>query len=372
MVVNDQALKQRLKGGVGVAYLPPGTYRVKVVRTGFRDSAEQQLTIGAGDSPPPLKFLLAEAVPEVRLIVDSAPAGAEVILDGKHAGVIDSAGRYQSNVATGKHTLTLRKPNFEEFTTSRDFELGNDMKISTEGMKAFGRLTFHVSPATAHILCVPDKEGEPRDCSNNEGCYLRAGMYEITVSAANFKTEIYRVRIEPGDSKSFEWELAATSLAKPASSGPESLFENGKDWTINELGWWSHTQSGYSFMRVNRGTFVFDILKRHGALSHPKISFVADFRGDTNRVLYTIDEHTLRRNVRNPGVGLEDFVVAHGMPPDSNYRLKVEILPDHVVIHSGDGKILDDFPLVKPVTGKFGFVGKVTLMVVEQQSDLEK
>ena len=181
-------------------------------------------------------------------------------------------------------------------------------------------------------------------------------MYEITVSAANFKTETYRVRVDPGDSKPFNWELAAMPTAKRTTAGPESLFENGQDWTINEIGWWSHAQSGYSFMRVNRGTFVFDILRRHGALSHPKISFVADYRSDADHVLYSIDEHTLRRNVRNPGVTLEDFVVAHGMPPDPNYRLKVEMLPDRIVIHSADGKLLDDFPLVKPATGKFGLL----------------
>jgi hypothetical protein len=360
IVINGEKLTRQLAKGVTVVGLHPGEYHVKLVHPNYQDSAEQELVIDGNARREEMAFTLFPIMRQSSLVVSSLAAGAEVLVDGKALGTANSSAGFSANVNPGMHTVTFRRQNFEDFTIARDFPAGGAVSMSGQGMRALARIMFHVVPANAQIICRRESDSETKNCSNNQPCFLRAGAYDVTARAGGFKTEVNRIALGTGDDKPYEWKLEAIPLAW----NPVDFFEDGQTWTIDASGWWSHTQPGYSFIRAKQGTFVFDIVKPSGFLASNKVLLVVNYRGDGNRVLYTMDAHKLYRSERAPGL-TADFSVAHEIPADTNYRLALELSPDRVIIRNGAGKTLDDLPLVNAANGKVGFAGKVKLKIIQ-------
>ncbi len=360
VIVNGEKVPRSLAQGSAQFRFRPGTYRIKVVHAGYQDSPEQQLVVTADTQPTPLKFILSSAVRQAILAVSGGPFGAEVLVDGASLGTTDASGTVKANVDPGKHLVTFRKQNFENYAVTRDFPAGASVAVDLAAMHPLGEITFHVSPAGAQIVCRRPNESQSVVCPNNQPCSLPVGVYDISLKAAGFKGGEGHIVIGPGSNKPYSLQLQAET--QPPLN-PTDLFENGETWTVDKSGWWSHAQPGYSFMRAKHGTFIVDIAKPSGVFGSKKVTFVVNYRGEKSRVLYTIDEHGLHRSERAPGLEEAEFTVTPDVSSDGHYRLRMQLLPDRIVISDPAGKVSDTLPLSEPGVAKMGFAGKVTIKV---------
>lgn len=315
ILINGEKFTRQLNKGIAVVRFPPGVYRIRLVHSGYQDSAEQNVVVDGNSEPrQQLNFALSPIVGQ-----SAAPAAA--------------APSAPSPTATN----------------------------AEQTLKPIAKITFEVQPENAQISCRREDDSTVQDCPNNQPCLLRAGTYEVTAKAGGFKTAINHISAGAGDEKSYEWKLEAAQLVL----SPSDFFENGPTWTVGANGWWTHEAPGYSFLRRNRGVFAFDIAKPSGIFASKKVSFVVNYKNDGSRVLYTIDEHKMHRNERAPGLVTTDFSVPHEMPQTADYRFVIELSADRVIIRNASGKILDNLPLANAGDGKVGFSGKVKLRVVQ-------
>jgi serine/threonine-protein kinase len=368
VVVNDQPLKRSFADGKRVITLVPGKYRLKVTHADFQDSTEQVVEIKPGDTtaPPPINFQLTPIVRKSTLSVSAAPPDAEVLIDGVRAGAVNAGGTFTSDLAPGHRTVTLRKPGYEELAITRDVNAGESMRVSGDSLKPYGTLTFRVSPPTARILYQREGETGSHEVANGQTLSLHAGNYEVTADAGDrYSPKSTMYTVAPG--KGLQVDLILPETPKPTveSRTPATVFENAASWTIGATSWWVHSTLGYSFLRENKGTFSFDVLKqKQQGVFHKgprKVMFVVDYHSDQDRILYTLEEHQLHRKVYTPSGDSPDKKISHGMDDAPVYRIVVDLEPDRVVIRNRAGTQLDEVKRTSP--GKFGFLDDVTLVL---------
>jgi serine/threonine-protein kinase len=369
VVVNGTQLKRPMADGTRSLLLGPGKYRIKVTHPDYEDSTEQAIEIKAGDTnpPPSLTFTLKAIASKAILAIDSAPPSADILIDGARAGTVNASGSFTTEVTPGSHVIVLHKQGYEDYTATQEFKAGETRKISG-GLNAFGSLAFKASPANARVSYRRDGEQQAQESPNGQTISLRAGNYEITVQADKFISKTQTVTVGPGKAVVIDWALPSAPKQQAESLSPAGIFENGYSWKVASDGWWTHAAPGYSFIRNPEGTIIFEILKqsKRGVFGSKakKIVFVANYKSEKNRILYTLDEHQLHRKIYSESGDGDEVKVAHGMDSGQTYRLIVELTPDRVVIRNRAGKLLDDS---KSSGGKFGFSDDLQLVVVPQK-----
>ena len=316
IVINGEKLRRQLDKGVAVVRMHPGEYRIKLVHPEYQDSVEQDVVVSENEQEQQLQFALSPVTHQSASAANSLPP--------------------------------------------RNSPPGGTATVGGETVRAVGKITFNVRPESAQIICRREDESQTQNCANHQPCVLRAGAYEIIAKATGFETQTNHIAVGAGDDKPYQWKLEAI----PSALNPADFFEDGQNWTVDAKGWWSHKQPGYSFLRANRGIFVFEVLKPSGLFGSKKVSLVVNYKGNDNRVLYTIDEHNLHRSERPPGIQKGDYSVAHESPSQADYRFTLELTADRVIIRNAAGKILDNLPLNNAASGKDGFSGKVKLRVL--------
>ena len=367
VLVNGTALQKPMTNGTRVVSLPPGTYRLKIAQEGYEDSQEQTVEVKAGDTNlKPLTFTLVPIQRPAILVIQSAPAGASVLIDGQPAGAIDSNGSFSREVTAGSHSIALHKQGFEDLNVSREFKAGEKGNLAGGSMKAYGTLSFNVSPVAVRITYRRDGDATASSIDNGQSVSLKSGSYAITIEADNFKSRSDTVEVLSGKSVTVGWSLEPVAVVAETKLTPARVFENGSSWVNDKSGWWVHNAKGYSFLRGNQGTFVFDILKEEQKgffkSKTKKVSFVADYRDEQNHILYTIDGRTLTRKLVASERSVADVKAPLGGDAGSVYRLIVEITPGTVMVRDRNGKVLDSIRRLGP-PGKFGFEDDVTLSV---------
>jgi len=367
VLVNGRS-RWTLTAGSRVVSLTPGTYRITLTRDDYQPAPEQVIELKAGDTnQQSLTFKLIPIARDASLAIESAPAGAEVLVDGTHLGVVTPAGTFAGNVSPGSHSVVLRKPNFEDFTASRDFKVGETAKIAADGMKAFGSIAFKVLPSNAHITYRRDGDSTATEVSNNQTVTLRPGSYEVKAEADKFASQTQTVQVASGKTRNLDLTLSASTV-RQVKEGPPLYFVNGDTsaWTVLKDGWWVHDGKGLSFFKAGEGNFTIDILKdtQKGVFkSHTKkVQFFADYTPNGAWASYTLDAHNLTRRMYSGNRAGEEIKIPHGMEGGLVYRLFVEITPETVVIRNKDRKVLDTLQR-NGSNGKFGFTDEVALSV---------
>jgi len=195
-----------------VASLSPGKHVITVSKPGY--SSEVRSIDVAANSKSTLALHLAPI--NALMVVNSAPPGAEVVLDGKATGRLTPA---QFAVEKGSHTVLLRKQGYLEETVTADLgpgqnfqyspalrALGNAEDIRTVGKfnKLFGRggdstagmgsISIHTQPKGAQISInqrMLDKLS-PLDVM------LGPGNYVVDVTLTGFKPIHKVVSVDKG------------------------------------------------------------------------------------------------------------------------------------------------------------------------------
>ncbi len=195
-----------------VASLSPGKHVITVSKSGY--TSEVRSIDVAANSRSTLALHLAPI--NALIVVNSAPPGAEVVLDGKSTGRVTPA---QFAVEKGSHTVLLRKPGYLEETVTADLgpaqnfqyspalrALGNADEIRTVGKfnKLFGRggdstagmgsISIHTQPKGAQIAInqrVLDKLSPVE-------IMLGPGNYIVDVTLTGFKPIHKVVSVDKG------------------------------------------------------------------------------------------------------------------------------------------------------------------------------
>jgi serine/threonine protein kinase len=110
--------------------LSPRQYTISVSKSGY--STEARTVDIASGSRAALSVHLAPV--NALLVVNSTPAGAEVLLDGKSTGRVTPV---QFAVEKGAHTLALRKQGYLDETTSTDLSPGQNFQFAP-ALRALG------------------------------------------------------------------------------------------------------------------------------------------------------------------------------------------------------------------------------------------
>ncbi len=367
--LNGQLLKRTMVDGARTVLLPPGTYHIKVSRSGYEEVPEQIIVLKSGDSNiKPLQFALAEIPRRSTLAVEGAPQNAEISIDGVKVGSVNSAGAFTKEVSPGAHAVTIHKANYEDIKQSSDFRVNQTLRISAFAMKGPGVVNFKVLPQNAVIHYVRDGDTNPSEAQNNHSIDLRSGIYELTVEADNCLPKKDLLVVNAGKSYEVAWTL------KPKAVDPlpvvkrtvSDVFENASAWTANEK-LWVHDGKGISFTRRREGEFVFDLInpkdsKGIAGSRMRRIVFVADYAGPDNQILYTLDSKNLSRKVFAGSKAENESKTESGMS-DHILRINVEITGSTITVRNRAGKILDSIRR-NGSNGRFGFVDEVALLPV--------
>jgi cytochrome c-type biogenesis protein CcmH/NrfG len=367
VVIGGQAIKKPMADGARTLFLPPGVYKIKVTRDGYVDSPEQLVSLKSGDTAQkPLEFTLAEIAHPAVLSVDGAPVNAEVLIDDKPEGTIGANGAFTKELEVGQHSITIRKPHYEDLKESQVFKAGTTVKIHAVSMKTLGAVNLKVVPQHAQLSYQREGEPEVNEVANNHSLGLPAGTYEITAKASGFESRTETVTVASGQTVNIDWDLkAALTKVAPKSVTPGDIFENGNAWTAS--GWWVHQGKGMSFVKGKEGPFTFDILNPKDSKDLvkskiKKIAFVVDYSGPENKIAYTLDSRTLSRKVYSGGKS-GDEVRADLGGLDKIVRITVEISPTKVIVKNRFGKVLDSVDRAGN-NGRFGFEDEVALSYV--------
>ncbi|HJY07876.1 MAG TPA: hypothetical protein VJ323_16270, partial [Bryobacteraceae bacterium] len=354
VIVNGQPWKKSLAGGSRLIVLSPQTYSIKLSRDGYQDSPEQTVEIRKGEQQQ-LQINLAAMPQKATLAFDGLPAGAEVLIDGVHAGVANPAGNFSSDVAPGKHIVTLRKAGYEDTGITRDWPAGMNKMSGVQMAKSLtGTLSFDVNPGNAQISYHRAGETATHDVKNGSTVSVKPGDYQITVSADGHSARTGTVTVTVGKEMLVDWILASNKKASPMGI---DAFENSSDWKPDGA-WFSHAGSGDSWLRHNQGSFTFAILKqiskRFGFSRFTPVDWSVDDKGGS-RIEYSLDNKQLRRRVIGPSGKQPEKRIDISLGSKNYFTLQVAIA-DATVTTGINGKAVDTVKRSEPGTplGKFG------------------
>ncbi len=368
--LNGQPQKRSLKDGQWSRKLTPGTWVVRVSKSGYLDAPEQKVDLAKGDTHA-LNFDLKPSAVNAHLAIDGAMPNTEVWIDGIRLGVVNASGSFSSDVGPGAHDLELRKDGFENLTLGhRNFVVGQTLHVGAGDvhMRAVGILNVQVTPPGAQISYHRAGDSQTHTAHNNTAVTLAPGQYVVTASAPKHESHEETVQIEPGKAASISWTLAAqktaTAQASAQSAGGAGAFESPDAWQ-EQNGWWFHKGPSVAWLKSTRGSFNIDIARKGGGLfgAGGKIDWEIGRRDDRNRVTYQLDDHKLSRRAYVNGAKA-DHSANHSMKGDA-YQLRIDIEPTRIVVRDVSGNVLDDYSDSSAdfTAGKFGFKGDVRLVV---------
>lgn len=110
--------------------IAPGAHTLSLTKTGYTPETRSLEVASASKAVVSVRLSPLNGL----LVVNSTPAGAEILLDGKNTGKVTPA---QFAVEKGVHTLLLRKQGYLEETASTDLGPGQNFQFAP-GLRALG------------------------------------------------------------------------------------------------------------------------------------------------------------------------------------------------------------------------------------------
>ncbi|HZS55113.1 MAG TPA: tetratricopeptide repeat protein [Bryobacteraceae bacterium] len=364
VVLNGRDWKP-LVSGTRSGSLPPGKYRVLVRADDYEPAAEQIMELKSGDTTSvTMPFTLNRVLHMASLVVQSAPAGTEVWLDGTSLGTTDSSGVFKTEISPASHhTITLKKQNYvDQVEHHEQIAAGQTVTVIGNQLKPFGKLVARVTPANATVTYKRNGEQRETQLQNGQEVLLPPGDYVIRASAEGRLPDQQGFTIISGKEEVYAVTLPSPVVADDGISTPEKLFQNGKSWNyVDEKHWWVYDEKGFSFLKKDEGTFTFILLRDPKAFLKEKIKryeFVGDYRDEDNKILYALDPHHLSRKVFVDGKERKEDRSETAVNVGETYRLIVQITADTINV-----KVNGSTDTVKRlnVHGKFGFVNGMVL-----------
>jgi hypothetical protein len=244
-------------------------------------------------------------------------------------------------------------------------------------LRPFGRLEFHASPTSANLTYKLLGETASHTAHAGQTIAVKAGTYEIEARAENFPPQTRTLTVWPSTATPADFNLAPATVTKketppsPPAPAPKESPLDPLTWSSLPDGWFTHSGSGYGWLRTNRGTFDIEIRRQSGrrALLGPKrmkkVEWVIDYKNEENQITYSLDgDNFSRKAILGGKTQAENKKQVDGTA--EIVRLQVDVTPNQITVRSAGGSDLDVFPRnTRPgELGKFGFKGDVEVKVV--------
>jgi hypothetical protein len=154
--------------------------------------------------------------PKGQLKVESSPAGAHVLVDGRDVG---AAPLTLSEITVGGHTVVLESP---EGSVRRRVEIAEG---TTE------HLTESIFPGwvrvSAPVEVTVSEDGKPVTLDNRSRALLKPGVHQLRIdnTALQF-SELHKVEVEPGATATVDIDTALSTLSI-TSTDPAEISMDG-------------------------------------------------------------------------------------------------------------------------------------------------
>ena len=132
-VNNRQFGRTAQDGTLNISGLAPGAYTIRAEKPGFQ-SISLQIEIKA-QSATQASFKLeaqAQTLALGSMMIEAAPAGAQVTLDGRPQGVTSESGGFQLTAAPGVHSIGVSKEGYLPGQWTRDFKVGEKVSQAAQ------------------------------------------------------------------------------------------------------------------------------------------------------------------------------------------------------------------------------------------------
>ncbi len=279
------------------------------------------------------------------LVIANGTPGAEVLLDGKKVGELDSAGNGQYPLAVGapRHDLLLRKQGFESRTINfpapqppAAYRVANDDAKLTQ----FGVLAF--IGAVNNLPVKYHRAGEPEQTANSAAQVpVPAGKYEIILDAPGFNPLKTEVTVKSGQPTAVN--LSSVSPI-PAVDDPAQVTKEGQWFKAKDSGRFVYLKPG----AVNV-ILVFSKPKSLPLIAKGKIQWSIVSADGKAEVQYELEEQKLSRKLELDGRTLDEKKgKANVVSASQNTLLSVHIQADrsHVRVSNDKGETLDDYTAI--------------------------
>ena len=280
------------------------------------------------------------------LSIAGGTPGADVALDGKKVGELDSAGNLSvpNIVALGKHTVGLTKQGYE----AREFEITispsapgkplADAQISKQVLSSsLAGLAFDVSTKGATVKYRRVGDAQFRDVNPSEKTQLPPGQYEIVAEAAGYQRFTTTVSLGK-DAVTVPVKLAAV---------PDYEFEDAQQ--IAHEGAWLKSKVPGKFINLRPG-----LLRENLVFSRPgktlfwdkKIEWIIEDPAHHARVQYSLEGGKLTRRLvvgQDTSNQKEAKVDAQSAGQKDSLSLHIRLDAGQVRITNDKGAVLDEF-----------------------------
>ena len=280
------------------------------------------------------------------LVIANGTPGAEVVLDGKKVGELDSTGNGQFPLAPGspRHDLLLRKQGYDTRTWNfpspqppAPFRVPNDQATLTP----FGAITF--TGNAVNLTVKYHRIGEPVQTANSASQVpVPAGKYEIIVDAPGFNAYRSEVTVKPGVPTSVN--LSAASPI-PTLENPAQASKEGEWFKARDSGKFIYLKPGA--VNVN---LVFAKPKSFPlSFSKSKILWSVLSSDGQAEVQYELEDQKLSRKLEVAGrtmdlkTGKADVV---SVTQNTSLSVHVQVDRSHLRITNDKGETLDDYSVV--------------------------
>lgn len=273
-------------------------------------TADADEAASAENDPPPAESIVGAG--DAILVVDTAPPGVEVLLDGELIGATPLT---NSDLLAGFYEISLRHPAYRTTVLSGQELVDDRVLVVNETMQpGSGALTLLIAPLDAWVELDGVRLSE-RTPATLEG--LPAGELSLTIGADGFRTEVVTVNVPNEDTGVFEHTL------EPAPFGTLSLTLEPTDASVAFTGLDRDYSPG---MRLREGEYQLTVSREGFATSSLTVTVAGDTR---ERVMLARQAAAFTVLATPPEaeinfVGRADDYRDGILLPPGNYQLRVE------------------------------------------------
>jgi len=360
IAINGKPLRRTTKRGRLVLPLPPNSYRIRATKNGFQPSEEQTVDIKKGEESK-LEFKLVP-IPRVgSLMVRGAPAGSEVLIDGRVVGATGADGSFAlPDVEPGRHHIIVRKDRYQPFQSEAAFTAGRQTDVEAALAAAGGTLRIELTPAGIHPQLTIQKAGEAGRPVTDTTMSLAEGDYVLAGRASGYHDLSIPVKILAGRVNTVNVAFKPLPTVTPGRSAGYTLEEWDKTgfWQ-RESGLLTHQGGGTTFapFTPSAGTISFTILVVRGK----RAEWVVAYQDEKNRIECQLDSDKFTVTQYAGGKKLQNLKTPVQYDRSQWMRVTITVSPNAVVhnLQQGDHTYTDANRIEDSGTdfgrGKFGF-----------------
>ncbi len=333
-----------------------GSHELEVMAEGYT-TEKRLLKIENGQD---LSQTIELARASAELVVQGGTGGAEVFIDDRPVGTIDSTDSLKLPIPPGQHQIELRHAGFESLTLTHTFEAGLTFALKSSALKLFGTINFAVTPIPATVRYRRAGESNWHSGAVGSSVRVKAGKYEVLLKADGYEPSQQEFEVASGGVVEADWHLRPlpqTPTPRAVAESPKDRFQHPEELEEKPGPWLTGNSGRFLALRpAKKYTLTFltpaAMPGRFNALTgkhRPKWNVVVrQFDGRHSllqdaEIEYELEEHQLMRKVKVDGKVAKSKATADFADGQFAYTVDVMLQGDGIRTMTRDGKLLDQF-----------------------------